>query len=56
MPPGKLLGQAKLSIKNQIVVPNEVRRRLRLKPGDRVAFIEEGGKIIIIKGPVEVKV
>jgi len=54
--PGKLLGSSKLSSKNQVVIPAEVRQLLNLKPGDQVIFIEEQGKVILVKGPVEVKV
>ena len=54
--PGKLLGQSKLSSKNQVVIPAEVRQLLNLKPGDQIVFIEERGKIILMKGPIEVKV
>ena len=53
---GRLLGVAKMSAKNQVVIPSDGRKKLKLRPGDEVAFIEEGGKIILVKGPVEVKV
>lgn len=52
---GKLLGQSKLSSKNQVVIPSEVREELKLKPGDLVCFIKEGNRIVVVKGPVEVK-
>ena len=54
--PGKLLGQSRLSSKNQVVIPAEVRQLLNLKPGDQVVFIEEKGKVILAKGPIEVKI
>ena len=53
---GRLLGISKLSSKNQVVIPQQVREKLKLKPGDELAFIEEKGIIILMKGPVEVKV
>jgi len=50
------LGQSRLSSKNQVVIPAEVRQLLNLKPGDQVVFIEEKGKVILAKGPIEVKI
>ncbi|GIL01953.1 MAG: hypothetical protein BroJett030_18520 [Alphaproteobacteria bacterium] len=35
---------AKITAKGQITLPKEVRERHGLKPGDRVEFVEEGGK------------
>ena len=52
---GKLLGQSRLSSKNQVVIPSEVREELKLKSGDLVCFIKEGNRIVVVKGPVEVK-
>ncbi len=37
---------AKITSKGQITIPIEIRRKLRLKEGDKVFFIEEDGKII----------
>lgn len=37
---------AKLTSKGQITIPIEIRKKLRLKEGDKVFFIEEEGKII----------
>jgi antitoxin PrlF len=37
---------AKITSKGQITIPIEIRKRLRLKEGDKVFFIEEDGKII----------
>jgi len=36
--------QAKITSKGQITLPKEVRERHGLKPGDRVEFVEEGGR------------
>lgn len=38
---------ARISSKGQITIPIEVRKKLNLKEGDKVLFIEEEGKIII---------
>lgn len=36
---------AKITTKGQLTLPKEVRDRYGLKPGDRVEFVEEGGKM-----------
>jgi AbrB family looped-hinge helix DNA binding protein len=36
---------AKLTSKGQITIPIEIRKKLKLKEGDKVFFIEEDGKI-----------
>ena len=36
---------AKLTSKGQITIPVEIRKRLKLKEGDKVFFLEENGKI-----------
>ena len=40
---------AKLTSKGQITIPIEIRKKLRLKEGDKVFFSEEDGKIIFQK-------
>ncbi|WP_455919159.1 AbrB/MazE/SpoVT family DNA-binding domain-containing protein [Priestia megaterium] len=40
---------SKLSIKGQITIPKYIRSLLNVKPGERVAFIEENSEIIIRK-------
>lgn len=37
---------AKITSKGQITIPIEIRRKLNLKDGDKVIFLEEEGKII----------
>ena len=37
---------AKLTSKGQITIPVQIRKKLKLKEGDKVFFTEEGGKII----------
>lgn len=39
---------AKLTSKGQITIPIEIRRKLGVKTGDKVLFIEDGDKVIII--------
>ena len=38
---------ARISSKGQITIPIEVRKKLNLKEGDKVLFIEEDGKVVI---------
>ncbi|PVU71992.1 AbrB/MazE/SpoVT family DNA-binding domain-containing protein [Sulfolobales archaeon SCGC AB-777_J03] len=38
---------ARLSSKGQITIPIEIRKKLNLKEGDKVLFLEENGKIMI---------
>ena len=37
---------ARLTSKGQITIPIEIRKKLKLKEGDKVFFIEEDGRII----------
>lgn len=39
---------AKVSSKGQITIPVEIRKKLNLKEGDKVLFVEEEGKIILL--------
>lgn len=38
---------AKITTKGQITIPIQIRRRLNLKDGDKVIFMEQNGKIIV---------
>ena len=38
---------AKITTKGQITLPIQIRKRLNLKEGDKIVFIENNGKIII---------
>lgn len=39
---------AKVTSKGQITIPVEIRKKLGLKTGDKVLFVEEGEKIIMM--------
>jgi AbrB family looped-hinge helix DNA binding protein len=39
---------AKVTSKGQITIPVEIRKKLGLKEGDKVLFIEEGEKVIMM--------
>ncbi len=36
-----------MTTKGQVTIPAQLRERLGLKPGDKVAFLESDGKIIL---------
>lgn len=36
-----------LTAKGQIVVPRKIRRKMNLKPGTKIAFVEKGEDILI---------
>ena len=38
---------AKVTSKGQITIPADIRKRLRLKPGDKVLFLEDEGRVMI---------
>lgn len=40
---------SKLTVKNQVTIPADVRQQLGVKSGDHVAFEREDGKIIVRK-------
>ena len=44
---GKALGASKITVRYQVTVPEEVRKKLRLKEGDTLIFYEEDGKVRI---------
>lgn len=39
---------AKITSKGQITIPVDIRRKLGVKTGDKVLFVEEAGKIYIL--------
>jgi AbrB family looped-hinge helix DNA binding protein len=45
------MAEAKLSSKNQIVIPREAREALDLKPGDKLVISAVGGRIIVMEKP-----
>lgn len=38
---------AKITAKGQITIPIHIRKKLNLKDGDKVIFIEENGRVIM---------
>ncbi len=47
----KAMTEATLSAKNQIVVPREARKALRVKPGDKILVVVRGGKVLVLQKP-----
>ncbi|MDR2487640.1 MAG: AbrB/MazE/SpoVT family DNA-binding domain-containing protein [Clostridiales Family XIII bacterium] len=43
-----MLDVARISVKGQVTIPVEIRKRLGLKEGDKVVFMEKGDNIIIL--------
>ncbi len=41
-----MLEIAKVTVKGQITIPVDIRKRLRIKEGDKVLFLQEGDRII----------
>jgi len=43
-----------ITSKGQTTIPGEIRRRLKLKPGDRVEFlVEPDGKVVLVPATVD---
>jgi len=40
---------SRISSKGQVTIPKSIRNLLKLKEGDRVAFLEDNGKVVITK-------
>ena len=47
-----LIGMSKVTSKGQITIPQDVREKFEIKPGDTIYFLEEDGKLILMKGPI----
>ncbi|GBC70187.1 hypothetical protein HRbin01_01897 [archaeon HR01] len=43
------IGTSPLSEKGQVTIPKEIREYLGVKPGDKVLFLVEEGKVILVK-------
>ncbi|MDR2157041.1 MAG: type II toxin-antitoxin system PrlF family antitoxin, partial [Clostridiales Family XIII bacterium] len=38
---------AKITSRGQITIPIDIRKKLGVKEGDKVVFIEDGGRIVV---------
>ena len=43
-----MLDIARISVKGQVTIPVEIRRKLGLKDGDKVVFMEKSGEIVLM--------
>jgi AbrB family looped-hinge helix DNA binding protein len=43
--------EAKLSTKNQIVIPREARQALHVKPGDKILVVVRGERVLVLQKP-----
>ncbi len=44
---------AKITSKGQITIPVDIRRKLGVKQGDKILFVEEAGRIFILNSSME---
>jgi len=44
---------AKITSKGQVTIPIDIRRKLGVKEGDKILFVEEEGKIYILNASME---
>jgi AbrB family looped-hinge helix DNA binding protein len=47
----KVMAQATISSKNQIVIPREAREALGLRSGDKVLVVVRGKKVLVLQKP-----
>lgn len=49
------MSQSTITSKGQTTIPGEIRRYLRLKPGDRVEFVvEQDGRVVLVPATIDV--
>lgn len=41
------MSNSSMTVKGQVTIPAALRDKLGLKPGDKVAFVEEAGRVIL---------
>jgi len=44
---------AKITSKGQVTIPINIRRKLGVKEGDKILFVEEAGKVYILNASME---
>ena len=44
---------AKITSKGQVTIPVEIRRKLGVREGDKLLFVEEAGKVYILNSSME---
>ena len=45
-----------VTTKGQVTIPIELREKLGIKPGDRVGFVDEGGRIVLQRQETAIEV
>ena len=48
-----LVGSSKVTTRGQITIPQDLREKYEIGPGDTVYFLEENGELILRKGPIK---
>ncbi|MBS7649094.1 MAG: AbrB/MazE/SpoVT family DNA-binding domain-containing protein [Candidatus Bathyarchaeia archaeon] len=48
------MGKSKIGTRGQVTIPKEARKKFNLKEGELVLFIEEDGKLVIVKGVLKI--
>jgi len=43
-----MLDVSRISVKGQVTIPIEIRKKLSLKEGDKVVFMEKSGEIVLM--------
>lgn len=51
--PRRIIGYSVVTRRGQITIPKEIRDKMDIKEGDKVFFIEDNGRIVLVKGPIE---
>ena len=44
---GKALGSSKVTVRFQVTIPEAVRKKMKVKEGDNLVFVEDGKRIYI---------
>ena len=44
----KILGASKVTVRYQVTIPEDVRKQMKIKVGQTLAFAEENGKIVLM--------
>lgn len=47
------MGLVKITSRGRITIPVEIRRKLGVKDGDKVLFVEEAGRIFILNSSIQ---
>ena len=47
----KAIKEVTVSVKYQIVLPQEARKALQVKPGDKLIVVVRGGRVIVLEKP-----